>query len=105
MGPVEFKDIQRNSVVISWKPSESDGGSPLTGYTLEIRESSKTSWSPMAIVKPDITSYCVQKLKERLEYFFRIFAENKVGKSDALVSEGVTVKSPFGKYQHSIISR
>jgi hypothetical protein len=96
VGPIVFSDIQKTSVVITWKPCEDDGGAPLTGYYIEMREASKTSWSRVITVNADITSYCVQRLKDRQEYFFRVFAENKIGKSDALVSDGVTVKSPFG---------
>lgn len=103
VGPIEFSDIQKTSVVISWKPCEDDGGSPLTGYYIENREASKSTWTRVTTVNPDITSYCVQRLKERQEYFFRVFAENKVGRSDALVSDGVTVKSQFGTYKIFLI--
>ena len=95
--PVEFSDMQKTSVVITWKPSENDGGSPLTGYYIEMREAPKSSWQRVSTVNPDITSYCVQNLKEKKDYTFRIYAENKVGRSDALVSAEITIKSPFGK--------
>ena len=97
MGPVEFSDIQKTSVVITWKPSENDGGSPITGYYIEMREAPKSSWQRVTTVSPDITSYCVQNVKEKKDYFFKIYAENTVGRSDALVSDGVTIKSEFGK--------
>ena len=29
-GPVEVLDVQKDSVLISWKPPEDDGGKPLT---------------------------------------------------------------------------
>ena len=97
VGPVEFSDIQKTSVVITWQPSEDDGGSPLTGYYIEMREAPKSSWQRVTTVNADVTSYCVQNVKEKKEYFFKIFAENNVGRSDALVSAGVTIKSQFGK--------
>ena len=97
IGPVEFSDIQKTSIVITWKPSENDGGSPLTGYYIEMREAPKSSWQRVTTVNPDVTSYCVQNLKEKKDYSFKIYAENKVGRSDALVSEEITIKSPFGK--------
>ena len=98
VGPVEFSDIQKSSVGITWKPSESDGGSPLTGYYLEMREAPKSSWQRVETTAPENLSHHVENLKEKKEYFFRISAENKVGRSDALVSDGVTIKSPFGKF-------
>ena len=97
VGPVEFSDIQKTSVVITWKPSENDGGSPITGYYIEMREAPKSSWQRVTTVSPDITSYCVQNVKEKKDYFFKIYAENLVGRSDALASDGVTIKSQFGK--------
>ena len=98
VGPVEFSDIQKTSVVITWKPSENDGGSPITGYYIEMREAPKSSWQRVTTVNVDITTFCVQNVKDKKEYFFKIYAENKVGRSDALVSEGVTITSQFGKY-------
>ena len=98
VGPVEFSDIQKTSVVITWKPSENDGGSPITGYYIEIREAPKSSWQRVTTVDVDITTFCVQNVKDKKEYFFKIYAENKVGRSDALVSEGVTITSQFGKF-------
>ena len=97
VGPVEFSDIQKNSVVITWKPSENDGGSPITGYYIEMREAPKSSWKRVATVGPDVTTYHVPNMKEKEEHFFKIYAENKIGRSDALTSDGVTVKSQFGK--------
>ena len=64
-----------------------------------MREAPKSSWQRVTTVNADITSYCVQNVKEKKEYFFKIYAENKVGRSDSLVSEGVTIKSQFGRYQ------
>ena len=84
-------------MTFSWKPSPNDGGSPITAYILERRETWKMTWSPLTTVKPDISSYCVQNLKEGTEYFFRVIAENAVGKSEPLDSDGVVPKSPYGE--------
>ena len=91
VGPVEFSDIQKTSVVITWKPSENDGGSPITGYYIEMREAPKSSWQRVTTVDADITTFRVQNVKDKKEYFFKIYAENEVGRSDALVSQ-------FGRY-------
>ena len=97
VGPVEFSDIQKNSAVITWKPSENDGGAPITGYYIESREAPKSSWRRVTTVGPDATTFTVPNLKEKEEYFFKIYAENKIGQSDSLVSGGVVIKSEFGK--------
>jgi len=48
-------------------------------------------------VEKDVSSYCVQRLREDAEYMFRVIAENPVGVSEALESETITVRSKFGK--------
>ncbi|KAH9498302.1 hypothetical protein Btru_006487 [Bulinus truncatus] len=97
VGPLKLTDLTRSSVTLTWKPSEEDGGSAITGYVIEYREGWKTTWSQVTVVAPDITSYCVQNLKEGQEYVFRVMAENSVGRSDALESDKVTPKHPFDK--------
>lgn len=99
VGPIKFSDIQKTSLVLTWQPSKNDGGSPLTGYHIEMRDSKYGPWSPVTKVTPEITSYCVQKLRTEKEYFFRIIAENSVGKSEPLISDGVIPKSPYSKSQ------
>lgn len=51
----------------------------------------------VADVEKDVSSYCVQRLKEDSEYMFRVIAENPVGASEALESDTVTIRSKFGK--------
>ena len=97
VGPIIFSDIGNTSVTVAWKPSENDGGSPIKEYILEAKEAKRATWSKVAKVKPDITSYSVEDLKEKQEYVFRVMAENDVGRSEPLVSENVLLKSPFGK--------
>ncbi|KAI8775763.1 titin isoform X2, partial [Biomphalaria glabrata] len=95
VGPIKLTDLTRSSVTLTWKPSEEDGGSEITGYVLEYREGFKMTWTPVKVVAPDITSYTAQNLKEGQEYVFRVMAENSVGRSDALESDKVTPKHPF----------
>ena len=58
----------------------------------------KSSWKPVATVGPEDTSYKVPDLKEYEEYASENSAENKDGRSDALVSDSVKVQSKFGKF-------
>lgn len=102
VGPMVFSDIQSTSVTVAWKPSENDGGAPIKEYILEAKEVRRATWSKVTKVRPDITSYCAQDLKEKQEYVFRVFAENEIGRSEPLVSDSVLLKSPYGKFQKHI---
>ena len=97
-GPLEVKNIQKESMSLSWQPPKSDGGSPVTGYTIEKREANRNMWTPVAKVGPDVTSCLAEKLTENKEYIYRVTAENKVGPSKPLESENkYKAKSPYGK--------
>lgn len=98
VGPLEFKDIQRSSVTVSWKPSEDDGGSPVTHYLVEKREKTKSTWSYLEKIKSTTTRYTMTHLIEKTEYFVRVKSENKAGLSEPLEGqEPVIPKNPFSK--------
>lgn len=87
---------------MSWQPPKDDGGSPLTVYHIEMKEVRDRTWSKVDKIQPDITTYCVQRLKTNAEYVFRVMAVNEVGVSEPLNSETVIPKSAFGK--HTFVS-
>ena len=85
-------------MTISWKPPADDGGSPLTGYIIEMKEANRQYWSMLNKVAASLTSYLVQELRQNSEYDFRITAVNKIGHSDPLLSEVPTMaKSSLSK--------
>jgi hypothetical protein len=99
VGPLEVSDVQRNSIALKWRPSEDDGGSPITGYIVEKRESKYGKWTSAGTVSKSTTQYVADRLTEKTEYNFRVFAENKVGHSSALETDSGTIaKSPFGEF-------
>ena len=63
-----------------------------------MKENRDRTWTKVTKVTPDITSYCVQKLKTKAEYVFRVMAVNEVGVSEPLTSDIVIPQSPYGKY-------
>lgn len=98
MGPLTVTDVQRDSISIKWKPSEDDGGSPITGYIVEKRPSSNKYWSKVTKVDRDTLALCVKGLQEKTEYHFQVIAENRIGESEPLETKDATLaKSPFGK--------
>ncbi|TMS38626.1 hypothetical protein L596_005310 [Steinernema carpocapsae] len=74
------ESIGRNYVTLTWSPPLDDGGTKITGYIVEKRESGSNIWdicSDYNIVTPEFT---VPNLIEYRDYEFRIIAINSVGR-------------------------
>lgn len=94
--PREFQAIKQSktSIGLSWEPPENNGGSPITKYVLEMRESSRRMWSECATLDKDSCAYDVTRLKEGNEYMFRLAAENIAIRGHfASLGDSVTVQS------------
>ena len=76
----EISDITKTSASVSWQPPASDGGSKITGYTLEMKEQFSSRWTTAA--RTQDTEYQITKLTPGKEYEFRVRAENKAGLSE-----------------------
>lgn len=111
-GPVEYSDITKDSVKLSWQPPMKDGGTPLTGYVIEQHDARRTQWTKAGSVDKDTTSFTASRLLEDNEYVFRVIAVNAEGESQPLESKDVAKpKQPLGeifgtltKYNLKIIS-
>lgn len=66
---------------------ESDGGAPLLGYNIAIRDIKKTMWIEVGRCKEDVQKFNIRDLQEGHKYLIRIYARNEVGLSDPLESE------------------
>lgn len=87
-------------MIFSWEPvPESDqGGSTLTHYIVERRETSRVVWSTISDKQStDQTHVTVGKLVRGNEYVFRVMGVNKFGVGEPLESEPVVAKNAFGK--------
>lgn len=94
-GPLEVSDVTKDSCVISWKPPIDDGGSEITNYVVEKRDTKSNNWVPVSIFVTG-TTLTVPKLIEGHEYELRVMAENAFGRSDPLcTSSPVLAKDPF----------
>jgi len=83
-GTPSAKLIEGGSAEVEWTVPESDGGSPITNYVLEVRENGD-KWK----VKDDMikeTKYVMTGLKEGASYEFRVSAVNKVGQGPTSAS-------------------
>jgi len=79
-GTPDVSDLTSESAVLEWKAPDSDGGSPITNYVVEMKTSGDTKWKVVS-GKDKITSltYTVKGIKTDKDVEFRIIAENKAG--------------------------
>ena len=101
-GPVDISNITKDSVSLSWQPPTKDGGSPLTGYVIEQRDTRRTQWVRAGTVDKDTTSFTASKLLEDNEYVFRITAINAEGESIPLDSKPARPSKPKCKIFTSV---
>uniref|UniRef100_A0A8D2KVM1 Titin n=1 Tax=Varanus komodoensis TaxID=61221 RepID=A0A8D2KVM1_VARKO len=90
--------LLKNSAVISWKPPEDDGGAFITNYVVEKREAKEGAEWQLVSSSISSTTCRIVNLTENAGYYFRVFAQNTFGMSEALeVSSVVVIKTPFEK--------
>lgn len=59
-------------------------------------------WFKVATLEPTVLQYCVENLKEKSEYFFKIYAENCIGLSQPVETKLVSLLTHASKYKFSI---
>uniref|UniRef100_A0A3P8SSB5 Titin n=1 Tax=Amphiprion percula TaxID=161767 RepID=A0A3P8SSB5_AMPPE len=99
LGPVELFDVTEDSVSLKWLPPAYDGGSPITNYILQKRETTTANWMDVSSAVARCTMK-IMKLTTGLEYQFRIRAENRYGISEHIDSPTVTVSLPYSKHSY-----
>lgn len=94
-GPIEISSITSESCVISWNPPDDDGGTDITNYIVEKRESGSTAWQ---LINSSVkhSPFHVSHLTKYMQYTFRICAENRFGVSKPTESETIVAEHPFG---------
>ena len=91
--------MSKDRVTLAWKAPKDDGGSRVTGYVIERRDTSKGSdaWIPVTQACKE-THFTVPSLLDGHEYEFRVMATNENGTSEPLRSSApVTAKLSFSK--------
>lgn len=76
-----------NSISVEWGMPEFNGGAPLEGYNIAIKDIKKTMWMEVARVRAGVQKYTIRDLQADQEYLVRIFARNEVGLSTPLESD------------------
>ena len=85
--PLEIVPIGPHTLTVEWGAPESDGGAPLEGYKVAVRDAKRQMWMEVGRVTTEVQKLKIQDLEEGSEYFIRIFAKNEVGFSDPLENE------------------
>lgn len=92
----DISDITTESCFLAWNPPRDDGGSPITNYIVESRQTDKEEWVKLsATVKHTTFKAC--KLTAMKEYIFRISAENQYGIGEPAEHPPLIAKYSFGK--------
>ena len=82
-----------NSVTVSWEAPEDNGGMSITEYRV-VRATTSGGGTTNAVImagtkaEADATSMTVSKLEADTQYYFRVYASNKVGRSGVGVPGG-----------------
>lgn len=72
---VNYMDVTATGCLITWKPPEDDGGSPVTGY--QVEESSGAGVGTRDGITKENASFST--LEKKTEYKFRVRAQNEAG--------------------------
>lgn len=101
--PLEIRTVGNNIVMTSWGTPEWDGGAPLLGYNIAIRDVTKTMWMEVGKVDAHTLKFNIRDLNENHTYMIRIYARNEIGVSEPLESdEPFKVIPGEGTYIHPI---
>lgn len=98
--PIDVKAINptSQSITVTWKAPDYDGGLPIKGYMVEKIEKDGDRFGPCCDALETGLTYTVKGLTEGKEYQFRVRAENAAGVSEPSRSTPLTVAAdPVGK--------
>lgn len=67
---------------MKWEKPKSDGGRPITHYTVEMKDKFAVDWIEVAKTTDATPEVKVEGLKEKMVYQFRVRAHNKAGSGE-----------------------
>ena len=92
--------------MVEWGAPESDGGAPLEGYKVAVRDAKRHMWMEVGRVAADVQNLKVQELAEGNLYFLRIYAHliNILPQVKPAPNAANKIKSPFFNKLFSVAS-
>lgn len=81
------------SFTLSWEEPETDGGSKIIEYIVEIKEFHETEYRLFGSTQGNVPNILIKNVEKNRSYTFRIYAKNEVGVSEALETEDKIVVS------------
>lgn len=95
----DIVDWDETSVKLEWTPPARDGGAPITGYIVEMRDKYSPNFVKCAEVHGPNCKATVPKLEEGNQYQFRVKAINKAGPGEPSEETKLhTAKARFREY-------
>ncbi|KAF7659757.1 hypothetical protein LDENG_00293790, partial [Lucifuga dentata] len=93
--PFTGENLTNDSCRLTWYSPEDDGGSAITNYIIEKRESDRMGWTSVSYTVTR-NNAVVQGLLDGKGYFFRIAAENIIGMGPFIETDKmVLIKDPI----------
>lgn len=75
----EIVQYNSNFIKLKWEKPKKDGGNPISGYNVEMREKGSNKWSLCNSSPSKGTEYTASGLREGQSYEFRVAAVNGAG--------------------------
>lgn len=89
--------VNRFGATVAWEAPESDGGSEITAYVIELRDRTSVKWEAALVCDASERSAVLSDVVENKEYIFRVRAENKAGIGrPSAATKPVKIMDPIG---------
>ena len=91
MGPLRAVDVDEMELTLIWYPPEFDGDYEIDKYRLMKKDWPKMHWDFMEDVPGQVNKFHVTGLEKGRKYDFIVYAVNKIGAGEPLVTDGFVV--------------
>lgn len=100
-------ETNKGRITIEWDKPETNGGSDIFGYNIEIKHKDDAKYREAGAVDKNSFSFAARNLHDGEPYNFRVRAENRAGFGDFCpeFAKPVLAKSLHGRQWNSCISK